>query len=258
VLSTFTVLNLADSGVGSLRQAISDANALAGADAIDFAPALRGTIALTGGQLEITDHLTIEGPGTEHLIISGQDASRVFAIGGSTTNVVMEGVTIAHGRASGAGVVLGGGMLNDGGVVTLSHVTFRDNTAAAGTDPAAVGVGGAIASTGSSAVLAVDHTTFTGNRATGYMAGGGAIADLFGAHLTVAHSIFADNEVIGQYRSIGGGIMTDGGASLLVQHSSFAGNSVTSSLVSAPIYSVAKLVARSRESVRQHGDRVAR
>src|SRR5215203_5018950 len=61
--STFTVLNLTDSDAGSLRQAIADANALAGADVIEFAPGLHGTIALTGGQLDITDDLTIDGPG---------------------------------------------------------------------------------------------------------------------------------------------------------------------------------------------------
>ncbi len=38
-------LNLADSGVGSLRQAILDANALPGADLIGFADGLHGTIA---------------------------------------------------------------------------------------------------------------------------------------------------------------------------------------------------------------------
>src|SRR5216683_691943 len=48
VLSTFTVYNLADSGSGSLRQAILDANANPGADRIRFAPAARnGIITLT-------------------------------------------------------------------------------------------------------------------------------------------------------------------------------------------------------------------
>src|SRR5262245_35735363 len=59
VPSTFTVLNLADSGTGSLRQAILDANANPGTDAIDFATT--GTIALTSGQLDISDSLTING-----------------------------------------------------------------------------------------------------------------------------------------------------------------------------------------------------
>lgn len=75
VPATFTVSNLADGGEGSLRQAVFDANALAGADAIVFAEGMQGTIALTGGQLSITDHLTIDGPGADLLAISGNDAS---------------------------------------------------------------------------------------------------------------------------------------------------------------------------------------
>src|SRR5262245_31681103 len=81
VPSTFTVGNLVDNGAGSLRQAILDANALPGADVIDFAPAARdGTITLTSGQLSITDDLTIDGPGADRLAVSGNDASRVFRI----------------------------------------------------------------------------------------------------------------------------------------------------------------------------------
>jgi len=38
--ATLTVTNLNDSGAGSLRQAVIDANAAAGADAITFAPSL--------------------------------------------------------------------------------------------------------------------------------------------------------------------------------------------------------------------------
>ena len=64
VPSLFTVTNLDDEGPGSLRQAVLDANGNSGADAIDFASGLTGTIGLTGGQLTITDALAIDGPGT--------------------------------------------------------------------------------------------------------------------------------------------------------------------------------------------------
>ena len=47
VLSTFAVSNLADSGLGSLRAAITAANTQPGTDVIGFAPGLRGTITLT-------------------------------------------------------------------------------------------------------------------------------------------------------------------------------------------------------------------
>ena len=83
--STFTVTNLLDSGPGSLRAAVTAANANPGADSIDFAPT--GTIALTSGELDITDGLTINGPGASALTVSGNHATTsdedVFGILGS-------------------------------------------------------------------------------------------------------------------------------------------------------------------------------
>src|SRR5215467_7376270 len=78
LLSTFTVLNNLDSGAGSLRDAVSQANMAAGADTIQFAPGLRGqTITLTGGELDVTDSVTIDGSG---VTVSGNNASGVFVI----------------------------------------------------------------------------------------------------------------------------------------------------------------------------------
>src|SRR5215210_5671186 len=61
----YTVINTNDSGAGSLRQAINDANATAGvADTINFNLGSSATINLTSGQLPtITDvaGLTIDG-----------------------------------------------------------------------------------------------------------------------------------------------------------------------------------------------------
>ena len=61
--ATFTVTTLADNGAGSLRDAIAKANQATGADAIAFQAGLTGTITLTGGDLAITDSLTLTGPG---------------------------------------------------------------------------------------------------------------------------------------------------------------------------------------------------
>src|SRR5713101_4521482 len=78
VPSTLTVLNNLDSGAGSLRNTIKDANS---GDTIVFAPSLAGqTITLTSGELAFSKSLDIEGPGPGLLAISGNNASRVFDI----------------------------------------------------------------------------------------------------------------------------------------------------------------------------------
>src|SRR5262249_49799551 len=106
--STFTVLNLADSGEGSLRQAILDANTTAcprlGVFTCDRA--VRGTNGLSA-QLTISGHRTIDGPGADLLAISGNHQSRIFSISGGAT-VTIAGLTLTDGR------VLGG---NGGGAI---------------------------------------------------------------------------------------------------------------------------------------------
>src|SRR5262245_12966311 len=68
VPATFTVTNVLDDGsVGSLRWAVSQANATAGADTINFSSTVfntQRTITLTGGQLTFTDtaKTAITGP----------------------------------------------------------------------------------------------------------------------------------------------------------------------------------------------------
>src|SRR5262249_61531160 len=54
VPSTFTVLNLADSGAGSLRQAVRAANAHPGADAIAFAAGLHDPVTVRPGGTRLT------------------------------------------------------------------------------------------------------------------------------------------------------------------------------------------------------------
>ena len=85
--ATFTVTNTNDSGAGSLRDAIAQANASPGADTIDFAASVTGKIVLTSGQIQITDALTITGNG---VTIDGNGANRIFQIidaGGGTCPV---------------------------------------------------------------------------------------------------------------------------------------------------------------------------
>lgn len=194
--STFMVLNLNDDGAGSLRETIFDANSAPGADMIVFAKGATGILALTSGELAITDDLTISGPGVSKLKISGNNASRVFEIAGA--NVAISGLTIADGLANGP-MALGGGILNTGGALAVSQVSFSNNRA-----------------------LADSHT----------VAGGGAIANVFGATLTVTESTFADNQSSAPNRSDGGAILNDVGSTLTVTGSSFAANQSAGLLLS--------------------------
>ncbi|HEX6834895.1 MAG TPA: hypothetical protein VF132_15255 [Rudaea sp.] len=105
--ATITVTNLNDGGLGSLRQAIADANGSAGPDTIVFQSGLTGTITLTSGQLAISDSVDIQGPGAAVLSVSGNNASRVFYLYSSATvlDVSISGLTITGGSAD-----IGGGI----------------------------------------------------------------------------------------------------------------------------------------------------
>src|SRR6516165_5160055 len=74
--STFTVKNLSDSGLGSFRQAILDANSHPGPDTIQFDAGGTGTILLLSGPPTITDSVTIAGPGANPLTIDGNNPTR--------------------------------------------------------------------------------------------------------------------------------------------------------------------------------------
>ncbi len=71
--ATFTVTNTNDSGTGSLRQAVMQANSTAGRDDIVFSSSVTGSIKLTSGHITITDKVNIQGPGASALKIVGNE-----------------------------------------------------------------------------------------------------------------------------------------------------------------------------------------
>jgi Flp pilus assembly protein TadG len=75
--ATITVTNTNDSGAGSLRQALADAN---DGDTIDFAVTTPATITLTSGELLVNKSVIISGPGAGQLSMDANATSRVFHI----------------------------------------------------------------------------------------------------------------------------------------------------------------------------------
>jgi alpha-L-arabinofuranosidase len=74
------VFNLNDSGAGSLRQAILDANAAGGTQTLSFATGITGTINLASALPSLTANITIQGPGSSVLIINGTDSGSGSAL----------------------------------------------------------------------------------------------------------------------------------------------------------------------------------
>ncbi|HET6576381.1 MAG TPA: choice-of-anchor Q domain-containing protein [Fimbriiglobus sp.] len=214
--ATFTVANTADAGDGSLRQAVLDANKATGADEIVFDSLFdaKQTIALTSGQLTISDSVTITGPGADLLTVNRAAATNFRIVRSTAKSLTVSGMTISSGSVTG----IGGGLysLGTGSAVILNAVTISGNTAAGG---GGLFVGGAGATANLNAV------TISGNTATGTglgTGGGGVLMD-GGATLTVRDSTVSGNTAV----ESGGGIYFFYSGSLQVQNSTISGNKVT-------------------------------
>lgn len=196
--ATYTVTNTSDSGPGSLRQAVTDANAAPGADAVAFA--VTGTIPLTSGVLSVSGELTVDGPGVASLTVSGSGASGIFQVPSSGTLTIRR-LTLAHGFSR-----FGGAIANGGGRLDVENVTFSGNTALDGTGGAIGAFGGTVGVVGS---------TFAGNSAFA----GGAIEISQGTTLTISNSTFTGNT------ALPGGAISNAGGAVEITNSTFAGNS---------------------------------
>jgi len=167
-MAIFNVTNTKNSGLGSLQQAVLDANSSAGKDLIRFtgglfADNLADTITLGGSSLIITDDLSIDGTGSNLLTISGNynpseenNISRVFEIGSGIT-VEIEGLTIANGYATDT---RGGGGIYNSGNLTLNNVTISNNFSGGQNF---VGNNGGGIYNSNTGVLTLNNSTITGN-----------------------------------------------------------------------------------------------
>src|SRR5262249_5481149 len=232
VPTTITPTTFADNvlGSGSLRDAVLQFNADTGT-ADDTIQLLPGTYTLTiqntGGRHEtagLTGDLNltqtshrwiIQGAGPSTIIDASQLQDRVFQIVNPGTQVIFQDLVIRGGLAQDDGSAgalagktdaLGGGILNNGGNLTLDDVFLADSVARGG-----YGVynarGGGLCSTGGA--LTVAGATITNNQAIGghgsdylYVGGNGGSAGggglyATGGSLDIANSTIANNQATG-------------------------------------------------------------
>lgn len=214
----FTVTNLSDGPEpgpdGSLRKAVADANTNPGADTIVFDASLTGRVELTQASIQITDALTITGPGADVL---GVDAyyglGRIFTIDPTTAGapVYISGLQLTYGHPAGSG----GAIFNQDAKLTVADSLLYANASGS----LATGVaGGAIADNAgyaSGAQTTILNSTIVGNAAP-YGAGGGvASSHQLG---TIRNSTIAGNTAA----TFGGGLLSENGGTL--QDSTIAGN----------------------------------
>jgi hypothetical protein len=197
-----TVTNTNDSGAGSLRQAILDANSAAGEDTINFNQVSPATITLASQLPAITDSvgLIIDG-GSADITISGDNKYRVFEVG-SGAKLTLSNLTVTKGNAA---PFSGGGIYNAGGTATVSNSTLSGNSAI---------LGGGIEN--DRGTLTVSNSTLSGNSASN--TGGGIFND---GPLTVSNSTLSGNSAT---TGSGGGIYNAGGTAT-VSNSTLSGNS---------------------------------
>jgi len=206
--TTITVTNTNDNGVGSLRQALLDAN---DGDTID-ATGISGTITLTSGELLVDKSVTMNGAGADMLAVDGNVTSRVFQISTGET-VTISGLTIRNGHDDN----IGGGIDNEGGaMLTITNSTLSGNTAGSVNNPAVAG--GSIYNLGT---LTIVNSTVSANTAGGISGGGGGIFSA--GTLTIVNSTVSGNTA-----SIGAGIDNAGDASTVtITNSTFSGNAAS-------------------------------
>ena len=188
--ATNTVTTTADSGPGSLRDAIA---AAAAGDTINFA--VTGAITLTSGELLINKNLTVAGPGAGILTVERSTASgtpdfRVFHFMSGIVNA--SGLTVKNGRAD------GGGGINNETTMTLSDCVVTGN--------AATFVGGGVCSV---STLTMSNCVIRGNFLNGPTnCDGGGVYN--GGTLTALNCDVSSNQASSAGIAEGGGIASRG------------------------------------------------
>ena len=232
--ATFTVTTTDLGGIGSLSQAITDANASPGADTIEFAPGTTGTISLTYSLPDITDSLTIIGPGSAALTISNDQLYHAFTIAtGGSGGVTISGLTIDGSETYWTGESGGGAIAVTDTALTLDDVTLTNNLATPTSDGLtsveAFGGGLGVDNASGTGDVVITNSVMTNNVAEGTPGsspddgpsqGGGAwiTAD----NITITNSTFSENQA-----ELGAGLLAIARESLTLTSLTVSNNTAT-------------------------------
>ena len=237
--ATYIVNNTNDSGAGSLRQAIIDANNSSNEDRIEIVTP-PGSIININTTLKITQTVTITGrPNVENIIIDGGGNTSILLIQApfevDNPTITLENLTLQNGfnSSNGGGIGAsyvdlivnnssiinnstnrsGGGINQYGGELTLNNTIISNNS----TDV----VGGGITFAGGG-TFNLNKSTVSGNTALG---GGGGIWSSYST-FNANQSTISNNKATGSYKN-GGGISHTNG-SIAIFQSTISGNSASS------------------------------
>jgi hypothetical protein len=198
----FSVSSTDDAGPGTLRQAITDANAASGPDTITITAT--GTITLATPLPSLTDDVEIAGPGASQLSVDANDTGAVFVVNGGVAATIRN-LTATNGTIGGTG-----GAIFVAGTLTLNDATVSDSVAA--TDGGGIEIAGG-------GRLDATRITVSGNRANLSVNGtGGGINVESGGTLTLRESSVSGN----QSTTNAGGVRVQGTAT--IQKSTINGN----------------------------------
>jgi hypothetical protein len=187
--ATFSVTNSNDSGAGSLRDALAQANGNAEADTIDLSAISGQTINLTSGYLYTgNDEIVIDGSGVT--IDAGGNSGVMRSYG---TDLTLRELTLTGGSSEVSNNLRGGGFSGIGGGIyafdgslTLEDATVTGNTAD--------DVGGGIAFYADGGALEILDSVISGNTAP---EAGGVVAYSGYGDIRIEDSLISGNEATG-------------------------------------------------------------
>ncbi len=219
--ATFTVTNANDSGPGSLRQAILDANGAASDDVINFDATVFGspqTITLSSGELLVEGNgaLIINGTGAAALTISANNASRVLFITPVATptlvDLTLNDLTITGGNANGGGgirLLTNAAGSTHQATLTLNRLAITNNITNSG------GNGGGLSAPNKGCTVNINDSVIANN--TGNNGGG--------VHVHEGGLNIINTTLQGNAAQSGAAIYVSGtGSAMAVSNSSFIGN----------------------------------